>query len=96
MGTNLLEAAHLAGVPLAAGCGGWGTCSRCGVQIIEGGEGVADESEGEKEAKRLNHVAPDLRMACFISLEQDLSVTTPYWGVVGGDTAADGDGSPIS
>ena len=96
-GTNLLEAARLAGLSLAGSCGGWGSCSRCGVHIIEGGEAVPDESAGEKEAKRLNRIAPDLRMACFISLEQDLSVTTPYWETVE-DAAADDDDacSPVS
>jgi adenylate cyclase len=79
-GTNLLEAARLAGLLLADdGCGGWGTCSRCVVRIVEGGEGVAAESEGEKEAKRSNGIEQDLRLACFISLEQDLTVTILGW-----------------
>jgi hypothetical protein len=43
------------------------------------GEGVAAESEGEKEAKRSNGIEQDLRLACFISLDQDLTVTTPCW-----------------
>ena len=75
-GTNLLEAARQAGLPMADGCGGWGTCSCCVVRIVAGGEGVAVESEGEKAAKRSNGIEQDLRMGCFISLEQDLTVTT--------------------
>jgi ferredoxin len=80
-GTNLPEAARQAGLLLADGCGGWGTCSRCVVRIVEGGEGVAAESEGEKEAKRINDVEQGLRLACFISLDRDLTVTTPHWEV---------------
>ena len=94
VGTNLLEAARRAGMSLTGGCGGWGSCSRCGVRIIEGGEALPDESAGEKEARRLNRVAPDLRMACFISLEQDLTVTTPYWGAEGDAAADDDDACP--
>ena len=75
-GTNLLEAARRAGLLLDGGCGGWGTCSHCVVRIVEGGEGVAAESEGEKVAKRSLGIEQDLRLGCFISLEQDLTVTT--------------------
>ncbi len=74
-----MEAAHLAGVPLASGCGGWGTCARCGVHIVEASESVQPESAGEREAKRANWIDEDQRLACFLSVEQDLSVTTLYW-----------------
>ena len=80
-GTLLLEAARLAGLPLTNGCGGWGTCGLCGVRIITGGEAVAEESAGEKEARRLTGIDADVRLACFISLEQDLTVSTPHWAV---------------
>jgi ferredoxin len=75
-GTSLLEAARQAGLSMADGCGGWGTCNRCVVRIVEGGEGVAAETEGENLAKRSNGIEQDLRLACFISLKQDLTVTT--------------------
>ena len=35
-GTDLLEAARRAGVPIDAQCGGEGTCGRCMVRIVEG------------------------------------------------------------
>lgn len=79
-GTRLLEAARLAGMPLANNCGGWGTCGLCSVRIITGGEAVAEESAGEKEARRLTGIDHDVRLACFISLERDLTVSTPHWG----------------
>ena len=84
-GTRLLEAARLAGMPLTNGCGGWGTCGLCGVRIITGGEAVAEESVGEKEARRLTGIDHDMRLACFISLERDLTVSTPHWGEAPGE-----------
>jgi adenylate cyclase len=75
-GTSLLEAARRAGLLLAGGCCGWGTCSHCVVRIVEGGEGVAPESEGEKVAERSLGIKQDLRLGCFISLKQDLTVVT--------------------
>lgn len=49
-GTDLLEAARCAGVPIDAQCGGEGSCGRCLVRIVEGdvsfdpSEPAADES----------------------------------------------------
>jgi hypothetical protein len=40
---------------------------------------VPEESAGEKEARRLTGIDHDLRLACFISLERDLTVSTPDW-----------------
>jgi ferredoxin len=67
-------------VPLESGCGGWGTCASCGVHIVEASCGVPPESAGEREAKRTSSIDEDQRLACFLSVEQDLSVTTLDWG----------------
>ena len=78
-GTTLAEAAREAGLPIATPCRESGLCARCGLEILEGGEGVAKESSDEREAKRRNRVATHLRLACRLELAGDLVVTAPYW-----------------
>ena len=78
-GTSLLEAARRAGLPVASACGAGGICARCGLDILEGAEGLPAESERETDIKSANRVDEDLRLACKIQLECDLVVTAPYW-----------------
>lgn len=78
-GTSLLEAARRAGLPVASACGADGICGRCGLDILEGAEGLPAESEQETDIKSANRVDEDLRLACRIRLECDLVVTARYW-----------------
>jgi ferredoxin len=78
-GTSLLEAARRAGLPVASACGADGICARCGLDILEGAEGLPAESERETDIKSANRVDEDLRLACRIRLECDLVVTARYW-----------------
>ncbi len=78
-GTTLAEAAREAGLPVATSCGQSGLCARCGLEILEGGEGIAEESADERAAKQRNRIAPNLRLACQVELTCDLVVTAPYW-----------------
>ncbi len=78
-GTSLLEAARRAGLPVASACGADGVCARCGLDILEGAEGLPAESERETDIKSANRVDEDLRLACRIRLECDLVVTARYW-----------------
>ncbi|MBW2695410.1 MAG: hypothetical protein JRE70_02985 [Deltaproteobacteria bacterium] len=55
-GTSLLEAARLAGLPVARSCVGEATCARCGLQILAGGEALPPESEGERRVKQRNRI----------------------------------------
>jgi uncharacterized 2Fe-2S/4Fe-4S cluster protein (DUF4445 family) len=77
-GTNLLEAIRRAGLPVASACGADGTCGRCGVRILVGGEGLA-ESHAESDVRRRNRVASGLRLACRVAARRDLEVTASYW-----------------
>ena len=77
VGTSLLEAARSADQPIARGCGAEGRCSRCGVRVLRGS--VPAESEREITVKQRNRIAPELRLACRIEVEDDLVVTAPYW-----------------
>lgn len=49
-GTDLLDAARRAGVPIDAQCGGKGTCGRCMVRIVQGDVSL-DPSEPAEEAR---------------------------------------------
>ena len=78
-GTSLLEAARLAGLPVAQSCTGDAICARCGLHILEGGESLPSESDAERSAKRRNRIDSDLRLSCLLQLDHDLTVTAPYW-----------------
>ncbi len=76
-GTTLLDAARVAGLPVARACGGAGLCGRCGLRILSGR--VSVESAEEARAKRANRVDPELRLACLARLEGDVVVAAAYW-----------------
>jgi len=78
-GTSLLEAAHLAGLPLASACHGDALCGRCGVSVISGTNALPAEREPEARAKRRNRVPAEQRLACRIPVSNDLEVTAGYW-----------------
>jgi len=78
-GTTLLDAAREAGLPVAQTCTGEGVCARCGMRILQGGEGLDAESPAETRAKARNRVDENLRLSCLILADRDLTVTAPYW-----------------
>jgi 2Fe-2S ferredoxin len=78
-GTPLLDAAREAGLPVAQTCSGEGICARCGMLILEGGEGRAVEGPDETDAKARNRVDGNLRLSCLVRTDRDLTVTAPYW-----------------
>lgn len=78
-GTNLLEAARAAGLPIAQACSGEGLCGRCAVLVLRGHEGIAPPTERESQAKRRNRVAPELRLACQVVPTADVDVAASYW-----------------
>ena len=78
-GTTILEAARMAGAPLASGCGAGGTCARCGVRIVAGADSIEPEDVEERRVKMRNRIDPGLRLACRVAARADLEVTTTYW-----------------
>jgi ferredoxin, 2Fe-2S len=78
-GTNLLEAARAAGLPIAQACSGEGLCARCAVLVLRGDDGIAPETERENQAKQRNRVAAELRLACQVVPTADVDVTASYW-----------------
>lgn len=77
-GTLLIEAIRGAGLPIAHGCGQELMCGRCGVRIL-GGK-VGEESAREREVKQRTRASRELRLACTLSVDGDLVITTDYWG----------------
>jgi len=78
-GTTLLEAARLAGLPVASACGAHGLCARCGVTLVSGADRVSEETDDEREAKRLNRVDADQRLSCMTRISGNVEITATYW-----------------
>jgi len=78
-GTTLLEAARKAGLPVGSACGAHGLCARCGVVLIGGAGGVSEETDREREAKRVNRVDAEQRLSCMTTVEGDVEITATYW-----------------
>ncbi|MCH7707490.1 MAG: 2Fe-2S iron-sulfur cluster binding domain-containing protein [Myxococcales bacterium] len=78
-GTNLLEAAREAGLPVAQACGGEALCARCGMQILSGAENLDPETTQEATAKQRNRVARELRLSCQTRVHGPVEVTASYW-----------------
>ena len=74
-GTNLIEAAESANVLIDASCNGVGVCGTCKVKIVCGEDIPLSEHEIEhlSDAER----AAGFRLACQISVNQDMEVTVP-------------------
>ena len=78
-GTTLLEAARLAALPVASACGEHQLCSLCGLEIVEGIEGLAPERDSEAHIKQRNRIDRKLRLSCQLEVSADLVVTAQYW-----------------
>ncbi len=78
-GTDLLEAARQAGLPVASGCGKHHSCALCGLEIIEGSEALPPEPKEEAHIKQLNRIDAKLRLSCRLEVVGDLVVAADYW-----------------
>jgi adenylate cyclase len=76
---TLLEATRAVDLPIASACGENGACARCGLEILEGRENLADETERERIIKERNRIDPELRLACRVRPRGHLTVRAPYW-----------------
>jgi len=76
---TLLEATREAGLPIASACGENGTCARCGLMILEGGDTLDPQSEREARIKERNRIDPEQRLACRVRPRGDLTVRATYW-----------------
>lgn len=76
-GARLIDVVREAGLPIARACGDELVCGKCGVRIVSGR--VSREAPVERRAKQRNRVAPELRLACALRVNHDLSVSADYW-----------------
>jgi len=76
---TLLEVTREVGLPIASACGENGACARCGLEIVAGGAHLAGETDREKSIKERNRIDPELRLACRIRPQGDLTVRALYW-----------------
>ncbi len=78
-GETLMEAARLAGLPIAAACGGSSLCARCGLRILAGRGHLSPQSETEREVMERNRIDPALRLACQAIPSGPVAATATYW-----------------
>jgi uncharacterized 2Fe-2S/4Fe-4S cluster protein (DUF4445 family) len=90
-GSLLIDAARMAGVVLAAPCGGRGTCGGCAVHVIGGELGAADEVEAAVLLR-----SPDgVRLACRARVVGPVSVEPVFGRPVEAEALLSGtDGHP--
>jgi uncharacterized 2Fe-2S/4Fe-4S cluster protein (DUF4445 family) len=70
-GENVLDVARSIGVDLASVCGGKGTCGKCRVSIITGGEHLNELTEYENKKMTDKDIAKNYRFACQILVPPD-------------------------
>jgi ferredoxin len=76
-GTRLIDAVRDAGLPIARACGDDLVCGKCGVRILAGR--VSREAPIETRAKERNRVPSELRLACALRVQSDLTLSADYW-----------------
>jgi Na+-transporting NADH:ubiquinone oxidoreductase subunit F len=74
VGVKLLQALGDAGIHLPSACGGVGTCGQCRVAVLEGGGALLPIEKG-RISKR--EAAAGLRLACQVTVKEDLRVEVP-------------------
>ena len=73
-GYSVLEASRRAGIPHAGVCGGKGRCTTCRVSVHKGDEFLSPASIEEKTILDLIDAPPNVRLACQLRPNHDLSV----------------------
>lgn len=74
LGSTLLEASQLGGIPHASVCGGRGRCSTCRVRISAGADTLPPPSDKELAVLKRVGAAEGTRLACQLLPLSDLSV----------------------
>jgi adenylate cyclase len=64
IGTTILEASRIAGIPHASVCGGRGRCSTCRVRISDGFDSLPPAGEAERRVLDRVGAPPNVRLAC--------------------------------
>ena len=83
-GFSILEASRLAGIPHHAVCGGRGRCSTCRVRVLEGISQLPPPEVPEQATLARIHAEPDVRLACQLHPQEDLSIVPLLSAETGG------------
>jgi adenylate cyclase len=75
VGPTLLEISRAAGIPHTSVCGGRARCSTCRVKVEDGGEALPPPSAAEAATLKNVRAANDVRLACQLRPQADLTVT---------------------
>jgi len=78
-GASLLDAARIAGLPIASACSGVALCARCGLDILAGASALDPEREDERQQKLRNRIPAEQRLACRAGVHGDVTATATYW-----------------
>jgi adenylate cyclase len=73
-GFTVLEASRLGGLPHYSACGGKGQCSTCRVQVLGNYERLPLPGELEQRTLKRINAAPDVRLACQLRPDHDVTV----------------------
>jgi 2Fe-2S ferredoxin len=76
VGENLMLFLQANGIPVASSCLGDGICGKCRMKITGA---LPEASPLEKDTLLRNKCEPDARLACQVTVVQDLEVETTYW-----------------
>jgi len=76
-GENLRLLANSSGVFIRSDCNGDGTCGKCRVVVAEHGESLGDLTYSEQDLLTEREVRQGYRLACQISVKEDLVVRIP-------------------
>jgi adenylate cyclase len=74
IGTSVLEASRIGGIPHVAVCGGKGRCSTCRVRVIEGQSALPPPHAAERATLERIDAPSDIRLACQLRPTANLRV----------------------
>jgi len=86
VGKKLVLAIEDAGIDILHRCGGNSKCTTCRVQVVAGDPGPMAEAEQSRLARE-GSLGPDIRLACQIRVQGDLTVNVLGRAAAGGMTA---------
>jgi 2Fe-2S ferredoxin len=78
-GTNLMQAAIDAGLPVGSSCGRVGICAKCQMLVLDGMPNLSLPNATEKELQRRDQLAADIRISCQTKILGNAIVKTTYW-----------------
>lgn len=79
---SLMERCLAAGLPVASSCSGQGACSRCAMEVLQGGEALTPLTSREEQVLARNGLTAPMRLACQCKIRRSRTtvvVRAGYW-----------------